>query len=220
VGRGGPAGLDRDAQGAVQGPNPRSSLGALSRLRAAVPAAGPLLALILFQTAAAQPEAGQAVQLTGLAGALRLDADFALDAEAQWAAMAGIRAGWRPTPQVTLSGEALFGSFDRITEDGSLRALGVFATLRPWIGREWPADLAFDFGLESVDGGDDEDRGPALVFGLGVERTVGRRGMVEAGARHHFLTVHEEEVDGIATGRDAELWEVRAGVSLLLGGSR
>ncbi|MGH7566612.1 MAG: hypothetical protein ACREK2_07260 [Gemmatimonadota bacterium] len=153
-----------------------------------------------------------------------MDDDFALDAEAQWTAVAGARAGWRPTPQVTLSGEAWFGSLDRTPEDsstgsegGSLRTVGVFATLRPWTGRDWPADVAFDFGLESVDADDDEDRGPAFVFGLGVERRLGRRGMIQAGTRHHFLTVQEEEVDGVATGRDTEMWEVRAGVSLLLG---
>lgn len=150
--------------------------------------------------------------------------DFALNAEAQWTAVAGARAGWRPTPQVTLSGEAWFASLDRTgvegSTDGSLRAVGAFATLRPWTGRGWPADLAFDFGLESIDGDDDEDRGPAFVFGLGVERPLGGRGVIEAGARHHFLTVDEEEVDGVATGRDVELWELRAGISLLLGGAR
>lgn len=150
--------------------------------------------------------------------------DFALDTDAQWAIVAGARAGWRPTPQVTLSGEAWFGSLDRTgaegSADGSLRAVGAFATFRPWIGREWPADLAFEFGLESIDGGDEEDRGPAFVFGLGVERRLGSRAVIEAGARHHFLTVDEEEVDGVATGRDADLWELRAGLSLLLGGAR
>ena len=157
-----------------------------------------------------------------------MNGDFALDAGAQWTAIVGARAGWRPTPQVTLSGEAWFGSLDRTPEgspaegsaDGSLRAVGAFATLRPWIGRDWPADLVFDFGLESIDGHDDEDRGPAFVFGLGVERQVGSRAVIEAGARHHFLTVDEEEVDGVATGRDAELWEFRAGISLLLGEAR
>jgi hypothetical protein len=37
--------------------------------------------------------------------------------------------------------------------------------------------------------------------------------------RQHFLTVNEEEVEGVATGRDSELWEVRAGLSLLVGGA-
>ncbi|HYO47583.1 MAG TPA: hypothetical protein VEY33_12935 [Gemmatimonadota bacterium] len=178
-----------------------------------MPAAGPFLALALLQPAAAQPEPDSAFQLTAFAGALGVGEDFALNAEGHWTAVAGARAGWRPTPQVTLSGEAW-------STDGSLRAVGAFATLRPWTGRGWPVDLAFDFGLESIDGNDDEDRGPAFVFGLGVERPLGGRGVIEAGARHHFLTVDEEEVDGVATGRDADLWEIRAGVSLLLGGAR
>ena len=119
--------------------------------------------------------------------------------------------GLRPTHQVTLSGEIWRGS--------SQRGLGAFATLRPWVGRGWPADPTIDFGLESVDADDGEDRGPAFVFGLGVERAIGRRGRVHAGVRQHFLTVEEEEVDGVATGRDSELWEVRAGASILVGGA-
>jgi hypothetical protein len=126
---------------------------------------------------------------------------------------------------VTLAGEAWFGSLERSGEEsgegstsGTLRGLGAFATFRPWTGGGWPADPAFDFGLESVDASDDEDRGPAFVFGIGIERAIAGRGVIEAGARHHFLTVDEEEVDGIATGRDAEMWEIRAAASLLLGG--
>ena len=126
--------------------------------------------------------------------------------------MAGARAGWRPAPQVTIAGEAW-------RADGSLLGLGAVASFRPWIGRGWPADLAFDFGLEAIDADDDEDRGPAFVFGIGAERRLGGRGTIELAARHHFLTVDEEEVDGVATGRDAELWELRAGASLLLGGT-
>lgn len=159
----------------------------------------------------ARPEAGPALEIAAFAGALRIDDDFALDADGRWISVAGARLGLRPTPQVTLSGEGWYGS--------SQRGIGAFATLRPWIGRGWVADPAFDFGLESIDAEDDEDRGPAFVFGLGVERALGRRGRVHAGVRQHFLTVDEEEVDGVATGRDTELWEVRAGVSLLVGGA-
>lgn len=158
-----------------------------------------------------RPDAGPALEIAAFAGALRIDDDFALDADARWVSVAGARLGLRPTPQVTLSGEAWFGS--------SRRGVGAFATLRPWIGRGWPADPAFDFGLESVDGGDGEDRGPAFVFGLGIERALGHLGRLHAGVRHHFLTVDEDEVEGVATGRDSELWEVRAGLSLLVGGA-
>ena len=178
------------------------------------------LAIAIAAPARAQPdeaegsaprEAGAALEVAAFAGALRIDDDFALDAGGRWISVAGARVGLRPTPQVTLSGEAWRGS--------SQRALGAFATLRPWIGRGWPADPVFDFGLESVDADDEEDRGPAFVFGLGVERALGRRGRIHAGVRQHFLTVDEEEVDGVATGRDSELWEVRAGAALLVGGS-
>ncbi len=70
-----------------------------------------------------------------------------------------------------------------------------------------------------MQGDDDEDRGLGFVFGLGLERALGGRGALQAGLRQHFLTVHEEEVDGVAMGRDSELWELRAGVVLLLGGA-
>lgn len=153
----------------------------------------------------------RAFEVAAFAGALRVDDDFALDTGARWTSVAGGRVGIRPTPQVTLSGEAWFGS--------SQRGVGAFATLRPWIARGWPADPAFDFGLESVDGKDAEDRGPGFVFGLGVERSLGRRGALHAAVRHHFLTVDEDEVDGVATGRSSELWELRAGVSFLAGGT-
>lgn len=179
------------------------------------------LQLALAASIRAQPDPGSALQLTAFAGALRVGSDLAASADGQWTAIAGARAGWRPTPQVTLAGEAWIGSLERTAEDGGstdLVGLGAFATFRPWTGRGWPADLAFDFGLESVDAHDEEGRGPGFVFGLGVERRLAGRALIEAGVRHHFLTVDEEEVDGIATGRDAEMWEIRAGVSLVLGG--
>ncbi|HUF88681.1 MAG TPA: hypothetical protein VMR66_01730 [Gemmatimonadota bacterium] len=179
------------------------------------------LPLALASPARAQPDPGPALQLAAFAGALRVGNDLATSADAQWTPVVGGRVGWRPTPQFTLSGEAWRGSLERAGEDGGsadLTGLGAFATFRPWIDRGWPADLVFDFGLESVDADDEEDRGPGFVFGLGVERRVAGRALIEAGARHHFLTVDEAEVDGIATGRDAEMWEIRAGVSLVLGG--
>lgn len=159
----------------------------------------------------AQDDPGPALQLTAFAGALRVGDDFALDREGRWTPVAGVRAGWRPFSAVTLAAEAWVG-------DESLRGLGALATFRPWAERAWPADPAFEFGIESVDGADDEERGPGFVFGAGLERRTARWAL-EAGARHHFLTIDEAEVDGIATGRDAELWEVRAGVSLILGGA-
>jgi hypothetical protein len=160
--------------------------------------------------AGAQEERGPAFELAAFAGALRIDDDFAQDAEEGWISVAGARAGFRPAPQITLSGEAWLES--------SHRGFGAFATLRPWMGRGWPADPAFDFGLESVDGDDGEDRGPGFVFGLGVERALGRHGALHAAVRQHFLTIDEDEVDGVATGRNSELWEVRAGLSFLVGG--
>ena len=89
--------------------------------------------------------------------------------------------------------------------------------MRPWIGRGWPVDPVFDFGLESLDVDDEEDRGPGFVFGLGLERALARRGTLHTTVRQHFLTIDEEEVNGVATGRSSELWEVRAGVAFLVG---
>lgn len=208
----------RDGEGAVEGHPAGAALGALIRSLAGVPAAALLLALA--PPARAQAAPGPALQLSAFAGALRVGDDVFLNGSAQWTALAGGRAGWRPAPQVTLGGEAWLASVDLPEGAAStLRGVGAFATFRPWIGRGWPADATFDFGLEAIHAEDDEDRGPGFVFGVGVERRLGGRGTIEVGARHHFLTVDEEEVDGVATGRDADLWEVRAGASLLLGGT-
>lgn len=220
MGRPVPARAVRAAEGAVEGRDAPRALGALIRLLAGAPAAALLLALAPL--ARAQPEPGSALQLTAFAGALRVGDDFASGGASQWTVLAGGRAGWRPTPQVTIAGEAWAGSLDRTGADGGstdLVGLGVYATFRPWTDRGWPADIAFDFGLESVDAHDEEDRGPGFVFGLGLERRVAHRAVIEAGARHHFLTVDEAEVEGVATGRDAEMWEIRGAVSLLLGGT-
>jgi hypothetical protein len=219
VGRPAPARAVRDAEGALEGRDAVRALGALIRLLAGAPAAALLLALA--PPARAQPEPGSALQLTAFAGALRVGDDFASGGGSQWTAVAGARAGWRPAPQVTIAGEAWRASHERPDSGtgGSLLGLGAVATFRPWIGRGWPADLGFDFGIESIDADDGEERGPAFVFGIGAERPLVGRGTIEVAARHHFLTVDEEEVDGVATGRDAELWELRAGASFLLGGA-
>ena len=113
-------------------------------------------------------------------------------------------------PRVTIGAEVWRG-------DEELRGVAAVAEFRPWAERAWPVDPAFEFGIEAVDGADDEDRGPGFAFGAGVERR-GRRWAILATARNHFLTIDEEEVDGIATGRDAELWEVRILISALFGG--
>jgi hypothetical protein len=223
VGRSDPAGHDRDAEGTVQGGTPGPSLGTLIGVRLAA-AVFPLLASAHVARAQIEP-AGHALQLTALAGALRIDDDLAVGAGSQWTALAGGRAGWRPTPGVTLAAEAWFAALDRAADsdgsaDGTLRGLGAFASFRPWIGRGWSLDPAFDFGVEFLDAEDEEERGSAFVFGLGIERALAGRGAIEVAARHHFLTVDEDEVDGVATGRDAEMWELRAAASLLLGGER
>jgi hypothetical protein len=54
---------------------------------------------------------------------------------------------------------------------------------------------------------DDLDRGPAIVFGVGVEKRFGRW-TVQPSVRNRFLTVDEESIDGVSTGRDASLWEI------------
>jgi hypothetical protein len=169
------------------------------------------VAAALLAAPSAPLRAQPALEVAAFAGGLSIDEDFARDTEGAWTAVAGGRVGLRVTPQVTLSAEAWSGSPER--------GLGAFATLRPWVGRGWPADPAFEFGIESVDGDDDEDRGPGFVFGLGLERALGNRVAVQAGLRQHFLTVDEEAVDGVDTGRDSELWELRAGLALLLGGA-
>lgn len=190
--------------------------------RGAVPGALLVSTLAAAAPLAAQPEAGPGLQLSAFAGALRAGDDLALDADAQWTAVIGGRVGWRPAPEFTVSAEVWRGSLERVGEGArstDVIGVGAFATFRPWTGRGWPADFAFDFGLEIVDANDEEDRDPGFVFGLGLERRVSRRVVLEAVVRHHFMTIDEGQVDGVATGRDAEMWEVRAGISLARGGA-
>ncbi|MDX1661234.1 MAG: hypothetical protein R3326_05540, partial [Gemmatimonadota bacterium] len=88
------------------------------------------------------------------------------------------------------------------------------------LGGVRPVDPHLLFGVESVGANDREDRGVAFVAGGGARAPVTDRWVARVDLRNHFLTIEEDEVDGVATGRDASLWEIRAGVAFRLGGGR
>lgn len=154
-----------------------------------------------------------------MAGALRVDRDFA-DGPATWSATYGARAAWRPDARAAFVAEAWRGTADPpagATGDAlDVEALGLHLELTPWADRGWPVDPAFGFGLERVDADDGMDRGTAFVSMLGIRAGAGRLAF-HAQTRNHLLSVEEEPVDGVETGRDSQLWEARIGLGIVLG---
>ncbi|MBA3585546.1 MAG: hypothetical protein H0W36_13685, partial [Gemmatimonadetes bacterium] len=63
-----------------------------------------------------------------------------------------------------------------------------------------------------------EDRTAAFVFGAGLRRRWGSRWSVEGLVRNRFLSVEEEPVEDVATGRDANLWEIALELDFAPGG--
>lgn len=127
-------------------------------------------------------------------------------------------------PLVALAGEAWRGSFD---SSGGTWGAGGHLVVVPWARRSLALQPTFAFGLEAIAADDDEDRGPAFVFGLGIETRISSRLFLTVSGRHHFLAIDEdpEPVPGdpgrtVDTGRDASLWELRAGVGVAVGGAR
>ena len=134
----------------------------------------------------------------------------------------GGRVRYRPMPLVALAGEAWRGSFD---SSGAVWGVGGHLVVIPWAGRSLDLQPTLAFGLERLTADDDEDRGPAFVFGVGVESRVSPGLILIASGRHHFLSVDEdpEPVPGdpgrtVTTGRDVSIWEIRAGLGVSWGG--
>ncbi|HUP19465.1 MAG TPA: hypothetical protein VM778_05880 [Gemmatimonadota bacterium] len=94
--------------------------------------------------------------------------------------------------------------------------VGARMAVTPGAGRGWAADPVLVFGVEAVEVDDGEDRGPAFVAGAGVRKDA-RRWTLQAEVLHRLLTVEEEPVNGVETGRDAALWEIRVAIGRILG---
>ena len=129
----------------------------------------------------ARQEAGAALEIAAFAGALRIDDDFALDAGG--ALDLGRRRAPRPPPHAP--GHALRRGVVRLLPAGP----GAFATLRPWIGRGWPADPALRLrGSSPSTGTTTRTAGPGFGSAWGSSARSAATAGPHAGVREHFLT--------------------------------
>lgn len=145
--------------------------------------------------------------------AVRLDDDFARGRDGTWSPVASGSVAWRPSPQASLGIEAW-----RTPADGAPVWGVVFQLVAvPWAGR-WAVDPALLFGVETIRADDEEERSLAFLGGLGARLPLGSRWTLETSLRNHFLTIEEERVDGVETGRDASLWEVGVGLGIRIAG--
>ncbi len=158
------------------------------------------------------------------ASAVRVDASFAAGAAESWVPAAGARIAWRPVPLAAIGVEAWRAEVDGVADAESREVWGAGAYLRvnPAAGRGWALEPALDFGVEHLAVDDDEERGPAFAVGGGLFHAA-RRWTAGVAFRHRRLHVEEEPVpvegtQPVSTGRDADLWEVRAEVAIVLGG--
>lgn len=167
------------------------------------------------QAGARGPEAGASI------AALRTDADLAARHEAAWIPVVEGRVGWRVTSQVALSAEAWLGRIDAAADtldtgplDGrSLVGVGLVLDLTPFADRGNATQPVLRFGLESIQVDDRLDRGPAFVFGAGVERRLSSMWALALRVENRFLTIERQPVDGVATSRDVALWSGSLGLA-------
>lgn len=151
---------------------------------------------------------------------LWVDEDLTRAADAQWLGLAGARLVYRIGSQVALGADLWGGRFpsDPAAPDALLWGAGPHLVLTPLADRAWAADPILDFGLEAIRLDDGEDRTAAFVFGAGLRRRWGSRWSVEGLVRNRFLSVEEEPVEDVATGRDANLWEIALELDFAPGG--
>lgn len=189
-----------------------------------------LVALVTPSTALGQtrrPESSWEIGIHG--GALWIEDDFAAGHASSTRPVVAATATWRPDPRVSLEVEAwrratgsrAFPDADGEPAAAELEVWGAALSLgvSPLAG-ERAVDPHLSFGVETVRAGDDEDRSAAFVSGAGLRSRLGGRWILRLDLRNHFLTIEEPEVDGVETGRDASLWEIRAGVGVRLGDAR
>lgn len=167
-------------------------------------------ALFLASTPIAAQEE-RSVTLAATVAALHVDNALADELDDGWAPALGVRLDYRADPKVAL-GTALW----RADAERSLWAAGVGLSLAPWGGRPLLLQPKISFGVDFLSVDDDLDRGPALVFGVGVEKRLGRW-TLEPSVRNRFLTVDEGSIDGVSTGRDASLWEIGFAIGYAFG---
>ena len=124
------------------------------------------------------------------------------------------------TSQVAIGLDGWRAAVDRNDPERSedLWGAGPHLLLTPLADRPWAADPVLDFGVETVRLSNGEERSAAFVFGAGLRSRFGSRWSVEALARNRFLTVEEEPVDGVATGRDTDLGEIAVELTWTSGG--
>ena len=141
-------------------------------------------------------------RLAATVAALHVDDALADEVDQGWVPAAGLRVDYGTDPKVAL-GAALWWADAK----PSLWAAGVGLSLAPLGGHPLRLQPKIYFGIDFLFVDDDLDRGPALVFGAGVEKRFGRW-TIEPTVRNRFLTVDEESIDDVSTGRDASLWEI------------
>lgn len=179
-------------------------------------------------------QAGPAEWEVGVhAGALRIDDDVATGFSSATGPVVAATAAWRPSERAFFEIEAwrwvgdppadpLFdpSAGDAVAGDGlDLWGAGVSLGVSPLATRR-RIDPHLLFGVETVRGNDDEERGAVFVAGGGFRTGLASRWIARVDLRNHFMTIDEDEVDGVVTGRDASLWELRAGLGVRLGGGR
>jgi len=177
---------------------------------------------------------GSAWELGATAGALRIDDAFTAEGVEPWTAVIGARIAWRPAPQAAIGVEAWRGELDvsaGADEPGAgeepgarvdLWAYGAHLRVTPWADRGWPLDPALHFGVERIDLDDGKDRGPAFVAGAGLVR-LAPRWTLGVAVRTHHLRVEDRAVpleggSSVEAPDDADLWEIRAELAIMLGG--
>lgn len=153
--------------------------------------------------------------------ALRTDSDLAARHEEAWVPVVEGRIGWRVTSTVALGAGAWLGRIDAAAdtldtdplESRSLVGAGLVLDLAPFAERGGATQPILRFGLESIQVDDRQDRGPAFLFGAGVERRLGPSWALALRVENRFLTIEREPVDGVATSRDVALWSASLGLS-------
>jgi hypothetical protein len=98
-------------------------------------------------------------------------------------------------------------------ESRSVVGAGIALDLTPLADRGGPTQPVLRFGLESIHVDDRLERGPAFVFGAGLERRLGSAWAVAFRVENRFLTTERQPVDGVATSRDVALWSGSLGLT-------
>ncbi|MGH7562966.1 MAG: hypothetical protein ACREK5_00880 [Gemmatimonadota bacterium] len=166
------------------------------------------------------------LEATAAIAALHTDRDLAARHDSGWTPVVEGRLAWRVTPMVAIGVGAWVGAVDAAAdtldeeppESRSLRGVGVALDLAPLADRGGATQPVLRFGIESVVVDDRLDRGPAFLFGAGLERGLGRSWAIAGRIENRFLTIEREPVEGVGTSRDVSLWSV--GVSLAWGAGR